>query len=123
MKSGRPGALKPVRLGLSCKANKCSDTRTGDLGVLTSPCFALGDAGLTHLGRVPPQIQVRAKSRSTMALNVKMDYNGDNSPCVNESVHQGWAVDWTKWSNRGGIVSTPLPIKLLPLASPWRHLD
>ncbi len=36
-------------LGLSCKANICSDAGTGDLGVLTthetSPCFSLSDAG------------------------------------------------------------------------------
>ncbi len=44
--SGCSGALKPDKLGSSCKANKCSDAGTGDLGVLhsheTSPC--LGDA-------------------------------------------------------------------------------
>ncbi len=34
MKSGWSGALKPDRLGLSCKPNKCSETGTGDLGVL-----------------------------------------------------------------------------------------
>ncbi len=27
-------ALELVKVGLSCKANKCSDVRTGDLGVL-----------------------------------------------------------------------------------------
>ncbi len=41
-------------LGLSCKANKCSDAGTGDLGVLTthetSPWLLLGDAGSTHPG-------------------------------------------------------------------------
>ncbi len=31
VKSGRSGALKPDRLGLSCKANKCSDAGAGDL--------------------------------------------------------------------------------------------
>ncbi len=49
MKGGRSGVLKPDRLGLSCKVNKCSDAGTGNLGVLTthetSPCFSLGDAG------------------------------------------------------------------------------
>ncbi len=49
MKSERSGALKPDRLGLSCKVNKCSDAGTGDLGVLTtqetSQCFSLGNAG------------------------------------------------------------------------------
>ncbi len=34
MVSLRSGALKRERLGLSCKANKCSDAGTGDLGVL-----------------------------------------------------------------------------------------
>ncbi len=34
MKSGCSGAHKPGRLGLSCKANKCIDAVTGDLGVL-----------------------------------------------------------------------------------------
>ncbi len=34
VKSGRSSGLKPGRLGLSYKANKCSDTGTGDLGVL-----------------------------------------------------------------------------------------
>ncbi len=33
--SGRPGAHKPDKIGLSCKANKCSDAGTGDLGVLS----------------------------------------------------------------------------------------
>ncbi len=49
VKSGRSGAHKLDMLGLSCKANKCSDAGTGDLGVLTiheaSPWFSLGDAG------------------------------------------------------------------------------
>ncbi len=36
MKSGRSGALKPDRLGLSCRATKCSDAGTGDLGMLTA---------------------------------------------------------------------------------------
>ncbi len=34
MKSGRSGALEADRLGFSCKATKCSDAGTGDLGVL-----------------------------------------------------------------------------------------
>ncbi len=52
VKSGCSGSLKPDRFGLSCKANKCSDAGTGDLGVLTihkiSPCP----------GWMPPQVQV-----------------------------------------------------------------
>ncbi len=42
-------AFKPERLDLSCKANKCRDAGTVDLGELTThetlPCFDLGDAG------------------------------------------------------------------------------
>ncbi len=34
VKSERPGAHKPDRLGLSCKANKCSDVGTGVVSVL-----------------------------------------------------------------------------------------
>ncbi len=56
------GALKLDRLGLSCKASKCSDAGTGDLGVLTthetSPCFSLGDDGSTRPGWMPTQVQV-----------------------------------------------------------------
>ncbi len=37
MGSGRSGAHKPAKLCLSCKANKCSDAGTGDLGVLAQP--------------------------------------------------------------------------------------
>ncbi len=37
MKSGRSGALKPVRFDLICKANKFKDTGAGDFGVLTAP--------------------------------------------------------------------------------------
>ncbi len=63
------GALKPDRLGLSCKANICSDSGAGDLGVLTthetSPWFPFGDDGSTRPGRMPPQVQVRTlKSRT-----------------------------------------------------------
>ncbi len=36
MKSGRSGALKSCRLGLSYEASECSDARTGDLDVLTT---------------------------------------------------------------------------------------
>ncbi len=54
MRSGRSSAHKPD------KANKHSNTGTGDLGVLptheTSPC--LGDAGSTRPGRIQPQVQV-----------------------------------------------------------------
>ncbi len=49
VKSGLPGALEPGKLGLNCKANKCRDTGTGDLGVLatheTSRSFVLGNPG------------------------------------------------------------------------------
>ncbi len=48
VKSGRSGAL-----GLSCKASKCSDARTGDLGVLIThetTSMLIGDAGSTHPG-------------------------------------------------------------------------
>ncbi len=50
--SGRSDALKPACLGLSCKANKCNDAGTGDLGVLKThnktPWFSLGDASSTR---------------------------------------------------------------------------
>ncbi len=44
------------------------------------------------------------------------------------SLRQGWVVDWAPSDLRSGptngcIISTPLPIKLLSLASPSRHLD
>ncbi len=49
MKSVYSCAFKPERLDLSCKANKCRDAGTVDLGELTThetlPCFDLGDAG------------------------------------------------------------------------------
>ncbi len=65
-KSGFSGALKPDRLGLSCKANKCSDVGTGDLGVLTthetSPWFSLGDAVSNRLKY--KEIQRRSDTRS-----------------------------------------------------------
>ncbi len=35
VKSGYSGALKPGLLGLSCKANKCSNVGIGDLGALS----------------------------------------------------------------------------------------
>ncbi len=51
-------------------------------------------------------------------------------PCglgVKGSVYQGWVVDWTptvlQKGPNGGVVNTPLPIKLLSLAPPSRHLD
>ncbi len=51
VKSGCSNALKPGRLGLNCKANKCTDAGTGGLGVLntheTSPCR---DDGSTRPG-------------------------------------------------------------------------
>ncbi len=54
VKSGSSGALKPDRLGLSCKANKSSDAGAGDLGGLptheTSPCFSIG--GTTSKSKV-----------------------------------------------------------------------
>ncbi len=34
VKSGRSSALEPGKLGMSCKANKCSDVETGELGML-----------------------------------------------------------------------------------------
>ncbi len=47
-------ALRPGRLGLRCKANKCREAGTGDLGVLTSretsQDFSFGDAGSTQTG-------------------------------------------------------------------------
>ncbi len=71
MKSGRSGAHKPDKLGLSCNANKCSDAGTGDLGVLrthgTSPC--LGDAGSTRPAGMPPQVQV---SKVIYTVNISL---------------------------------------------------
>ncbi len=40
MKSGRSGALKPDKLGLSCKDNKYSDAGALDLGVLYTHEFS-----------------------------------------------------------------------------------
>ncbi len=57
VESGRSGGHKPDKLGLSCKANKCSDVGAGDLGVLpthdSSPCHidagtSKTEAHLTH---------------------------------------------------------------------------
>ncbi len=52
MKSGCSGTLKQDRLGLSFKANNCSDAGTGDLGVLTThetiPWLFLDDADSTR---------------------------------------------------------------------------
>ncbi len=61
MKSGRSGAHKPNRLGLSCKADKCSDAATEDFDVLTtheisSMEIPAGDAGSTRPGRMPLQV-------------------------------------------------------------------
>ncbi len=63
VKSGCSGALKLDRLGLSCKANICNDTGTGDLGVLstheTSPMkmktLEWGRTGLSSLGCLRPR--------------------------------------------------------------------
>ncbi len=44
MKSGCSGSLKPDRLGLNYKANKCSDAGTGE----TSPWFSLGECHLKY---------------------------------------------------------------------------
>ncbi len=66
MKSECSGVLKPDRLGLSCKANKCSDARTGDLGIHatheTPPCFSLGDAGSTR------RLRYKYKSTNTEVM-------------------------------------------------------
>ncbi len=64
MKSGHSSALKPDRLGLRCKANKCSDAGTGDLGVLRTheTSSFLGDAGTSkHLWSVVFLIEVALK--------------------------------------------------------------
>ncbi len=54
MKSGCFGTLKPGRLGLSSKANKCSNAGTGDLGAQTSQetstSSSLGFTGSTRPG-------------------------------------------------------------------------
>ncbi len=48
-------ALKPVKFGLGCKANKCSDAGTGDLSVLptleSSPCYRLHNKTRIRLRR------------------------------------------------------------------------
>ncbi len=63
MKSRRSSALKSDRIGLSNKANKCSNAGTGDLGVLTihetSPWFSLGDEGSTR-----PPVQISNQRRT-----------------------------------------------------------
>ncbi len=52
VKSGCSDALKPDRLVLSCKDNKCSNAETGDRGVLTSheilPYISICDADSTR---------------------------------------------------------------------------
>ncbi len=67
MKSGCSGALKLDGFGLNCKANKCSDAGTEDLGLLTidetSPCFSVGDTGSTRPGLMPPQEKTRKPHR------------------------------------------------------------
>ncbi len=51
VKSERSGAPKPDKLGLSCKANKCSDAETGGLGALSThytPLIKLATLRSTH---------------------------------------------------------------------------
>ncbi len=65
MKSGRSGSqIGQAQLGLSCKAIKCSDAGTGDLGVLTAHAKItngpIGDAHSTRprQHREKTQVQV-----------------------------------------------------------------
>ncbi len=58
MKSGRSDPLKLGRLDLSCKANNFSDVGTRGLDVLPSHEISICDAGSTHPGGMPPQVQV-----------------------------------------------------------------
>ncbi len=52
---------------------------------------------------------------------------GGTARSVKGSVCQGWVIDWPpaalQKGPNGGVVSTPLPVKLLSLAFPSRHLD
>ncbi len=59
VKSGRSGAHKPDKLGMSCKANKYSHAGTGDLCVLPTQetsSLKIDDAGSTSPGGMPPQV-------------------------------------------------------------------
>ncbi len=53
VKSGHSSAHKPGKYGLSCKANKCSNAGTGNLGWLLTQeasSMKIGNAGENHPG-------------------------------------------------------------------------
>ncbi len=52
LKSGHPRALEPDRLGLSYKANKCSDAGNGGLSMEHQPCKAVMQQKCWFLRRV-----------------------------------------------------------------------
>ncbi len=62
-----------------------------------------------------------------LRISRRRGWNRENPQGVKGSVCQGWVVDWANTAleqgQKGGVVSTPLPIKLLSLASPSRYLD
>ncbi len=62
MQSGRFGALKPRKLGLRYKANKCSGAGTGDLGVASVKTLILL---LMCLGKEALEIALNALIETT----------------------------------------------------------
>ncbi len=82
MKSGCSGALKPDRLGLSCKANNCSDAWTGELGVLTthetSPWLSRADFG--------PSISTSRFSSSKMPPKFNLSFSNDLSSSLKKKL-------------------------------------
>ncbi len=65
VKSGRSGAPNPGKFGLSCKANKCNDAGTGDIGV--QPTLFPGECR----GRYKVQLNPFTKRDNVTGLGIK----------------------------------------------------
>ncbi len=66
-----PGALKPVKFGLGCKGNKCSDTGTGDLSVLPALESSPIDYTTKHTPRYGVPGKLSTSSSRSNGLSVR----------------------------------------------------
>ncbi len=75
----RRSQTRQAQLGLSCKANKCIDTGTGDLGVLT-----------THETSPMEMTKIPSTHLATAAIKADLESLSD---------HARWRKDWVKVSS------------------------
>ncbi len=123
----------PFRLESTWRDGDARGRNLIGIGVLITPPFGPFSRSVNAQSTIQPcrayPLPLTSKELSPWRhrCSTNPHFHTDCNPGVKGSICQRWAADWAltalQKSPNGGVISTPMPIKLISLASPSRHLD